>query len=320
MVVRRDDMDIEIKNKLNRMAVYKDKFKDVFPWDNGVIKYIAAIIYSGMGEEIDIDRLNEMKKLINDNTKRFSAFRNSFQPLLAILLSFEKEPKELFFRMKDIAQLFKQEKIVNNAYTAAACYYIATNADGADYQKIVTCFKQLYKGIKKEYPLITGVDDYMYFAIMAIQGLDVSGTIERIITISEQLQVCGMKKNELQALALTVLLMEHDDENLLQKVIVMNDTLKDKGVSLNSFGISASIAVLAELDEEGCSIVDVFLETVEYIKTLDGYSDAYIDDVMRNIIAILFLTYRSSRKDLVETQTLCYLVLMMSCSSTTLLL
>lgn len=313
-------MDIEIKNKLNRMAEYKDKFKDVFPWDNGVIKYIAAIIYSGMGEEIDIDRFNEMKKLINDNTKHFSAFRNSFQPLLAILLSFEKEPKELFLRMKDIARLFKQEKIVNNAYTAAACYYIASNAEPEDYQKIVICFKQLYKGIKKEYPLITGVDDYMYFAIMAIQGLDVHGTIERIVTITEKLQVCGMKKNELQALALTVLLMEHDDENLLQKVIVMNDTLREKGVSLNSFGISASIAVLAELDEDSGSIVDVFLETVEYIKTLDGYSDEYIDDVMRNIIAILFLTYRSRRKDLVETQTLCYLVLMMSCSSTTLLL
>ncbi len=313
-------MNIEIKNKLNRMAEYKDKFKDVFPWDNGVIKYIAAIIYSGMGEEIDIDRFNEMKKLINDNTKHFSAFRNSFQPLLAILLSFEKEPKELFLRMKDIAQLFKQEKIVNNAYTAAVCYYIASNAEPEDYQKIVICFKQLYKGIKKEYPLITGVDDYMYFAIMAIQGLDVHGTIERIVTINEKLQVCGMKKNELQALALTVLLMEHDDENLLQKVIVMNDTLREKGVSLNSFGISASIAVLAELDEDSGSIVDVFLETVEYIKTLDGYSDEYIDDVMRNIIAILFLTYRSRRKDLVETQTLCYLVLMMSCSSTTLLL
>ncbi|MGN0394097.1 MAG: DUF4003 family protein [Coprococcus sp.] len=311
-------MNIELKNKLSQMEKYKEQCKDIFRWDNGVIKYIAAIIFAGMDADINKDKIAEMKKLINENTNRFSAFRNSFQPLLCILLSVEDNPEELFMHMKELAQLFKQEKIVNNAYTSAACYYIARNSRPEDYKNIVICFKQLYKGIKKEYPLITGIDDYMYFAIMAMQGLNVKDTIERLENITKQLQVCGMKRDELQALAMAVLLLERDDDNLIQKVIAMNNNLTERGISLKSDGMSPDIAVLAELAETDNDIVDELIETVEYIKGLDGYGDEYIDDMMRNVIAILFLTYGSKCKVLVVLQTLCVMVLMMSCSSSAL--
>ncbi len=313
-------MDIELKSNLQKMAENKDMFKDVFAWDNGAIKYIAAIIYFGRNMEPDIDRIYEMKKIIADNTKRFSAFRNSFQPLLAILLSLEDNPKDLLLDMKDIAQMFKKEKIVNSAYIAAACYYIATNASKEDYSDIVKRFKQLYKGIRKEYPLITGVDDYLYFTMMAIKGYESDIIIERLKSIFSKLEVCNMKRNELQALALVILIMEGDDDILINKVISMHEELVNKGIELNSFGTSASIVILAELHDNLCNIADIFINTVNYIKELDGFGDEYIDDVMRNIIAMAFLAYGSKRTDLVKIQMLCYMVLMISCSPTTITL
>lgn len=313
-------MDIELKSNLQKMAENKDMFKDVFAWDNGAIKYIAAIVYFGRNMEPDIDRIYEMKKLIADNTKRFSAFRNSFQPLLAILLSLEDNPKDLLLDMNDIAQMFKKEKIVNSAYIAAACYYIATNASKEDYSDIVKRFKQLYKGIRKEYPLITGVDDYLYFTMMAIKGCEPDVILERLKSVFSKLEVCNMKRNELQALALVILIMEGDDDILINKVISMHEELVSKGIELNSFGTSASIAILAEIHDNLCDISDIFINTVNYIKELDGFGDEYIDEVMRNIIAMAFWAYGSKRTDLVKIQMLCYMVLMISCSPTTITL
>ncbi len=313
-------MNTDIRKKLNTMALYKDKLKDVFVWDNGAVKYVAAIIYSSLGKEIDTVKLDEMRRLINDNTGRFSAFRNSFQPVLSVLLSFEKEPKEIFLNMKDIARLLKQEKIAGNAYTAAVCYYIVKNVSKENYKDVVSRFKFVYKSIKKEYPLITGVEDYLYFAMLAMGAFDLENAVKTITDIYNKFQVCEMSKNEIQTLAIVTFLIGRHDDDFVNKAIDMDTILRNKGVLLNSFGMSASVAILSELNQSNRDTADTFLETVAYIKTLDGYSDEYIDDVMRNIIAALFLTYGSGHKMLIETQTLCYIVLMMSCSSTTLFL
>lgn len=322
-------MNEEMKEKLQRMVLYKQQYCDTFKWDNGSMKYVAALLCAVLDREITEEKLERMRQMIIDGTKHFSAFRKSFQPLLSLLLAMQERPEELFSDIKEIYSLLRNEKFTDGSYTVATAYYIAAYGEPSRYQEIVQSFKTLYKRVKKLHPLLTGVDDYLNFAMMAIKRYEIDATVERLEHISDKLQAYFGKGNELQAVASAIVLLNGDDDAICRKVIQLDQELKHRGYVIKGYGTSATLVILAELGENEADIADQLVALIQYIETLEGYDAESIDYAFRYMIAVVFLAARILKgeerlqdleENIVVTQTLCFMVLIGSCSSTTLFL
>jgi hypothetical protein len=296
------------------MAEYKNRYKDVFKWDNGTLKYITALLCVRTGKEIEPERLENIRKMIGESNKRFAPFRAFFEPVMAVLLSMEDEPQQVFDNVREIYELMKQEKVSDSAYTIAAAYYIAKNVAASKYLETVKNFKTLYKIIKKLHPIITGADDYINIAMMTVKDMEPWNTAARIEAASVRLMEHFGKGNNLQALASSIVAQNLDDEQLIDRVIALDSYLKERGCEMSGSLAVTSLSLLATLPYEPAYIGNRFLEMNSQIRLLDGYGTDYIDDVLCNSIATYFLVEGTSE---FLGESLGFIVLITTCSSTT---
>lgn len=322
-------MNTEIEYKLRKMLELKNQFKDIFQWDNGSVKYVAAILYAVEDQNFNAEKLERMWQLILSETKRFSAFRSSFLPILAILLALSQNPEELFADMKEIFELLRNEKFQDGALTVAMAYYIAVCGEKSKYREIVQNCRTLYKQMRKNHPILTGADDYLDIAMMVIRGVDMDAAIMRMEKVYTRLQGNFGKGNELQAIASAIVLLEEEDDDLCSKVLALDRELTERSCKIRGEGTAAGLAVLAGFEEDENDIADALTELIGYIKTLDGYDEDSVDDIVRYMIAVVFLIdyllsvygeKSDTENHLLITKTLCFMVLLVSCSSTTILL
>jgi len=135
-----------------------------------------------------------------------SYFRGEVLYILSFLISIESNRAEFIEKTIDIYEKLKEEGFTESSYLTLASYIIVKYSKGKEQAKIIKRMHSIYISMKKEYPDITGEEDYISCAILAIEGIEekeLLNSMENILSYFEEKEM--FSKNSVQGLIMAFL-------------------------------------------------------------------------------------------------------------------
>jgi len=149
--------------------------------------------------------------------------------------------------------------------------------------------REFYDGLRKVHPFLTSKDDYIYVAMLGMTDIDVNSAIKRIVTIEERLKPTLGGGNDMQALALVLLLADNDEDELCKKVLELYTYLKEKNYKLRYNGTMSTLGVLAMTSSSMQVIAEELVNGAEYLKEKIGFGIFSINKVQRAMFSANFV-------------------------------
>lgn len=284
-------MNTIIQSKIDTFADYTIQLSKAIKWDYKLSHMLCSMLYTNEERMLDPNRIREMKYYIKRSTSIFSSFKGQTILITATMLSLDENPERLFENTKIVYTKMKQQGFYSSEYLTIAAIQVAKmkNCSEAEYDKVISRMKQIYDGLKKVHPFLTGNDDYIYIAMLAMTNIEVNLAIERIVSIEKRLKQTLGGGNDMQALALVLLLNDNNDDELCRKVIELNNYLKEKNYKLRHNGMMSTLGVLAMTANNMQLIAEELVEGAEYLKEKKGFGIFSISKVQRAMFSANFV-------------------------------
>jgi hypothetical protein len=297
-------MNIELKQKTDLMVENFHELKGNFKWGTELLKHFAAMVHATKGKMVDVNKLQEMKKQIKDETSWTSYFRGANQFIITTLLSFEEDYKSFFKDMLSVYEKLKSAGFKNSPYLPLASYTLVKDVSRDQWELKIQRMKEFFNKMKKNHFWLTSSDDYVFAAVLAATDLDVEETVQKIENCYNFLnQERFYKGNDLQTLSHILAIGEGGELENCRKAVRLYNRLADERCKLQYSGL-ASLGVLTLVASDVDKIVSDIREVHDYIYGQDGYgywklaksmriilastivSDYYVDEVKKGVIQI----------------------------------
>lgn len=278
-------MNNDIQSKIDLMVNNFHILDKAFIWDMGIAKHFGAMIAANRESEITSEQVKITKKLIEQETSMWSYFRGTNEFLLAVLLTGEAEPEVVLANALEVYERLKDRKFYSSAYLVLAAYSIAKHGDMSQLNRTLDRFEDFYKGMKANHYWLTGTNDYIYAAILALSDLSVQATIDKTEAIYQNLKANGITMgNELQNLSHILAFGDNSVEQDCGRALALYEALKHKKCKLNYYGL-ALVGLLSMIMTSPEQMADEVAEVYFNLKQLKGYGPWSLGHTERAILA-----------------------------------
>jgi hypothetical protein len=278
-------MNSSLKQKTDLMMKNFHELKNGFKWGTNLVKHFAAMVYATKDRKVNIEKLQEVKEFIKNETSWTSYFRGTNQFVLASLLSLEENYKAFF---KDTSELYESllaKGFKKSTQLPLAAYTIVKEVPREQWNEKVDRMRDFYSRMKENHFWLTSADDYVFAAVLASTDLNVADTTQNMEYCYNYLNREGFyKSNELQTLSHILAIGEEDNKEKCNKAIEIYRKLKEKDCKLQYSGL-ATLGLLALITNDVDNISAEIKEVYEYIYNKDGYGFWSLDKSMRTILA-----------------------------------
>lgn len=281
-------MNTIIENRLDIFADYTIQIGKVLKWDYRLSHMLCAMLYTNEERMLDTNRIKEMRDYIKKNTSIFSSFKGTTLPIIATILSLDENPESLFTKTQMIYDKMKQHNFRGSEYLTISAMQVAKIKTEFEYDSVINHMEEFYHRLRKVHPFLTSKDDYIYVAMVAMTDIDLELAIRRVVTIEDRLRPTLGGGNDMQALALVLLLADNDDE-LCSKVLELYKCLKDKKYKLRYNGTMSTLGVLAMTSNDMNLIAEELVNGAEYLIGKKGFGVFSISKVQRAMFSANFV-------------------------------
>lgn len=281
------------------------ELKRNFKWNNSISSRLGALIFVLEHRTLDIEAINRSRRIINDNTGAFSQFKDITNFMVAVMLSFQKEPEVSLKNMIQVYDAMKKEGFHSSPYLILAAMSVVFQAEKDQYQKITSTARSYYNAMKAQHRFITSSDDYCYCALLAMNGKPVSEDIHEMESCYQRLMESFTHSNAIQSLSHILTMDEEITDIKSKRVLDLYHALRKRkckfglGIELSFLGV----AVL--LDEEIEKLANEIAEINEYLGSKKGFGawslidkerimysiaiacSAYLDDTKKNTLEMI---------------------------------
>ncbi|PWW03260.1 uncharacterized protein DUF4003 [Paenibacillus cellulosilyticus] len=258
----------------DRLALFVDNvdvMKRSFKWHHAMVNRLAALLYAVEDKNVDVPAIKENVDRIKRNTGIFSTFRGSGTISFAAQLSLSSEPEAQLTNALDVLERLRQSKFRSSPYLSVAAYQIAAHSRSERYADVVDRAKSFYTEMKGNHPYLTGQDDYIFAAMLALSDIDVKAGTERMEQFYTALKPELRIGNGLQALTQVLVLGQHHADPVA-RVRRLKNAFRDKGIKLDKSDTLSSLGVLTLLPCEDVDIVEDLVRTSEWLRMQNGFS------------------------------------------------
>jgi hypothetical protein len=278
-------MNLELKQKVDLMVNNYLQLKKSFKWDMNLIRHFGALIHAGKGKEVNVEKIEEVKKYIKEQTRWTSYFRGSNEFLIANLLCFEEDYRSFFINMQEVYEKMIGKGFKKSTQLPLAAYTFAKEVDRVDWEYKLNRMNDFYNKMKENHYWLTSADDYVFAAVLAATDLNVLETTRNMEGCYSYLNDEGFYKgNELQTLSHILALGEETTNEKCRKAISIYKKLKEKDYKLQYQGL-ATLGLLSLVAPDEDKIVYDIKEIYDYIYEKDGYGFWSLDKSTRIILA-----------------------------------
>ncbi|GAA0771474.1 DUF4003 domain-containing protein [Clostridium subterminale] len=282
-------MNTRIENKLDIFADYTIQLGKVLKWDYRLSHMLCSMLYTNEERILDANRIKEMRDYIKKNTSIFSSFKGTTLPIIATMLSLDESPERLFTKTQLLYDKMKQQNFRGSEYLTIAAMQVAKIKIESEHDRVINRMKEFYDKLRKVHPFLTSTDDYIYVAMVAMTDIDLDLAIRRVVTIENRLKPILGGGNDMQALALVLLITDNDDDELCSKVLELYKCLKDKKYKLHYNGTMSTLGVLAMTSSNMYLIAEELVNGAEYLKDKKGFGAFSIGKVQRAMFSANFV-------------------------------
>ncbi|PZT56252.1 DUF4003 family protein [Paenibacillus silvae] len=247
-----------------------ETIKKAFKWQHTAMHRMAALLYAAENRTADVEAIRQSNELIKQETKRFSAFRGHSAFIIAAMLSLTSDGPAKLQDTFHVYDLMKEMKFRTSEYLVIAAYQIATQAEPGQFQPVVERAKSFYDRMKAEHPFLTGRDDYIFTAMLALSGLELDSTVTRMEQLYQDLKPCFSAGNGLQSLT-QILVMGEDHPEVSARVLALSDALRARKLRMDKLYTLPSLGLLSLLSADPEALADDVVNTYEWLREQKGF-------------------------------------------------
>ncbi len=298
-------MKSELKNKVDHMLdVYLKVAKD-YKWENNLSQHFAALTYVLKNKKFEKEKIEDMKKVIKENTGVFSNYRGYTMFILSMLLCSEYDnPKEEFIKMMDYDKKLKEEGFKNNMYLPIANYALLLTCEEDLIDTRTKKSYEIYLEMKKNHPWLTSGDDYPLCVLLANSEKPLDTSIKDIEECYKYLNENGFSKgNGLQFLSHILSLGDESNSSKANRCVKIYDCLKENKLKIYST-YYASLGLITLISKNTDEAIDDLIDVAQYLNGLKKYK--WLGKGMNVLIASAivcneYIEDMSNEKDLIST-------------------
>lgn len=244
--------------------------KKGFVWQDMLLKRLSAFLYTAKHRAIDCEAIRDSYNRIKAGTRLFSTFRGNSAMTIATMLSLCDNQDVRLANTLAVYEMMKKEHFWSSDYLVVAAYQIAANTKPAEYEHAVTRTKAFYYGIRREHPILTGQDGYIFAAMLGLSDVDIESGIARIEQHYDILKPMFSSGKGVQALT-QVLVLGGDTTGLDTRVLALHDAFRDQKIRLDREYVLSSLGVLSLLPVGIDTIVNDVTQAYKYLRTQRGF-------------------------------------------------
>ncbi len=249
----------ETKKRCELLIENRNRVKDVFPWDGGLIHLACAGIFTSKDKTADETTLASCKQLLKQKVGPFSNFRSTARTAIVSMLAVSEHPKRTLDEGLLVYDLLKK-RFWSSTHLALAAMIIAQMVEVSDYERIADRTKGIYQRMKSDHPFLTGSGDSAYCALMALSEKSDGELIEDAERCYRILKGDFFSADAVQSLSHVLALAEGSIEEKTQRTIDLFTKLKSAGYK---YGTSYELPTLGVLAMEKGNLAEVVNEMIE---------------------------------------------------------
>ncbi|MBE5962937.1 MAG: DUF4003 family protein [Lachnospiraceae bacterium] len=253
-------------------------------FDNNITRIFSSLVCCNEGKSGNPEKIKEMKALIKEKAGIFSRFRNNLLVPLSTELSLEANPEQCFLNTLHVYDLLKQQKFSSSDYLAAAAHAISTGCEPFDYPRICERAKTFYQDMKENHPFLTGQNDYVYAAMLAMSDLSPQSGTNRMELFYINLKKHFGQGNGLQSLSHILCMADETDSLVIDRVISLHDKLKEMRFDMNHPYTLSLLGILALITDDMDAMAADIAEAHNYLKDKKGFGSWSLTKAQRLLI------------------------------------
>ncbi len=227
-----------------------------FKWDYSMMHRLGALLYTDAGLTVNVEAIRNAKEIIKKNTGLLSSFKEVTFFALAVMLSLNPEPEDMFKRSLKTYGDLKEAGFYASPFLTLAAFSIAKQSDTQYTRPIVYRAKEFYDAMKKKHRFLTSPHDYGYAAMLALTGLSVDQAVREMETCYEYLKDDFYSHNALQTLTHVLALGEEAADLKCSRAKKLYHQLNVKGCKLSKYKELASLGILVLISGDVDKITD----------------------------------------------------------------
>ncbi len=248
----------------------RERFKEVFGWESGLIWLAGAGVCTMKGKLAEEGALQRSKELLKQKVGVFSNFRGTMRVPTAAMLAASGNPEVVLDRGISVYERLKQD-FFRSEYLPLTAMVIAQLAAPEEYEKIAVRTRALYKRMKEEHPILTSGEDSAFCAMLALS----EKSDEMLITDMEKcydiLKPEFFSGNAVQSLSHVLALFEESAEHKCKKTMELFDSLKSAGRKYGTNYELPTLGVLAMTEAPVKEIVSEMMEIDDWLSGQKGF-------------------------------------------------
>lgn len=283
---------------LARLALFAENAraaKKAFAWRNAAVNRLAALLFAVEDRTIDIEAVRANLERVKRGTGLFSMFRGDSAIGLAARLSLSADPETRLVDALAVYEMLKDAKFKASPYLPIAAYQIAAIATPDRFASAVARAQAFYAAMKANHRFLTGQDDYIYAAMLALSDVEVEAGAERMERLYAELKAELRSGNPLQALT-QVLVLGDDEARPAARLLALKDAFRARGLPMDKAYTLSSLGVLALLPREAGDIVEETALSYERLREQKGFGGWSVDKQELLLHAAALVACRSAEE------------------------
>lgn len=265
-------MQDNIREKCELFIKNRDSIEKKYKSGYGMNHSVCSLIYTMKDQEIDLDKIEEVKKYVHKKTKVFSKFRGDICIPLSTIISVDDEYTDYFDKIAKAYKVVKKSKFISNEYFMMAAVFLAKEVDEEEYANVIGRAKNLFKKCKRNRKVVATADDFVFFIIAAIRGKSEEDVLTCLTTIFEAFRRTKLSSFNKRIAAYVLMLTENDYEKSAKKLVALYDLLRKKKLRFGEYADISMLMMLAMTDIDEEIIINEIVEVNKFLKESNGFS------------------------------------------------
>ncbi|MBP5608664.1 MAG: DUF4003 family protein [Lachnospiraceae bacterium] len=271
----------------NRKAIVKG-----FSMEKELMSVSAAMIFTGIGREADVEKLKECKKILAKHTGLFSKFRKNVDLVLESRMALSEDPEKYIGELVDTCNKLRKSKMKENDFTIIAAMLICDLGKTENIDEVMTRYTEIMKRMKKEHPFITDEADSSYVMLLALSERDIDPIIsdmEECFGYFSKTRNAEVGIDAIQGMGEVLALSGGDIKAKCERVDKIYALFKEKKAGFSGGREFTSLGALADIDAGEETLVDQIMEAVGILKEDSAFGSSSVDKGRRLMYAAILV-------------------------------
>lgn len=243
--------------------------KKKFVWQNAILKRLSALIYAGNGRQMDTKALQESYDLIKEKTDVLSNFRGSSVMTVFTMLSLLNDREKQLINSIKVYEMMKEKKFWPCDFLVIAAYQIAAHTNEENYIETIDRAKAFYDGMKEQHRFITGQNDYIVAAMLALSDIDIEQGLLRMEELYRFFKPEFKTRESVKVLS-QILLLSGNHEKVKDIVLELSSKFRKKGIKIDKRYTLSLLGVLSMLSKNSDTLIDEVEKTYKLLRSKKG--------------------------------------------------